>query len=438
MQSDAGFEALLCEHRAAVERYVRFRIPSREDAEDVLQETYVTAYRHFESLKSAEAFKPWLLSIARNRCADHFRAMARRMELPLEEETERALVYGRIGPTRQSAVGDALERLTHRDRQILELYYFRRWTQAQIAAQLCIPLGTVKSRLHTAKRNFRTVYPRRMDKEKEIEPMKREVGSARLPEIMPEYRIEKQDEAPFAVVCEELMGWPIVPRLGERCTWGLYDQPSGRRTEYTDMEVVGRAQVHGIEGVEIVAMQNDAEDYYRTGRVETLERRFVAQLTDTHCRYLAESHVEGGVRRVYTFLDGDSLISNWGFGEDNCGSETHRTPKGIITREGSVVTCRAGCETQDVVGRYAVTLGGKRYDTVLIMDVTCFNDAVVSEQYVDREGRTVLWRRFNRDDWALDHFGGRRWSEKLPQNERLTVNGETYVHWYDCITDRVV
>ena len=43
-------------------------------------------------------------------------------------------------------------------------------------------------------------------------------------------------------------------------------------------------------------------------------------------------------------------------------------------------------------------------------------------------GRTILWRRFNRDDWATDRFGGRLWSEQLPDNERITVNGEQYAH----------
>ena len=73
----------------------------------------------------------------------------------------------------------------------------------------------------------------------------------------------------------------------------------------------------------------------------------------------------------------------------------------------------------------------------LCLDVALYNEAVVSEQYIDQKGRTVLWRRFNRDDWAMESFGGGLWSERLPDNERLTVNGETYVHWYDCVSDYV-
>ena len=71
------------------------------------------------------------------------------------------------------------------------------------------------------------------------------------------------------------------------------------------------------------------------------------------------------------------------------------------------------------------------------MDLGHFNNAIAIEQYIDKNGRTILWRRFNRDDWALKRYK-KKWSEQLPENERLMINGETYVHWYDCITDYII
>lgn len=259
----------------------------------------------------------------------------------------------------------------------------------------------------------------------------------KLPLTMPKYKTERSEKEPFNVRWEELMGWCIIPKLGEKLSWGLYDAKSHKLTEHTDMEVVGKAEVHGIEGVEIVAMQYDSENYYRTGCITEIERRFVAQLTDTHSRLLAESHTENGVKKYYTFLDGDSFLDNWGFGENNCGNETQLHAKGLITRSENVITGPVNPGTLDVVGRYTVTINGKNYDTVCVMDINCYDDAVASEQYIDQNGRTVLWRRFNRDDWAFDHFK-RTWSEMLPDNERLTINGETYVHWYDFISDYIL
>lgn len=234
-----------------------------------------------------------------------------------------------------------------------------------------------------------------------------------------------------------MMGWFIVPRLGEKLGWAMYDFPSKKRGEYVEMEVVGRAQVHGIEGVEIEAREYDPMECNRIDNDKSARRSFVAQLTDTHCRILAESHVEDGVKKFFTFLDGEDFLPNWGFGRDNCGNAVNVAPHGDVVREGDTVTAAFQPYLLDVVGRYQVTIGGKTYDTICVMDIENYSDGVASEQYLDRNGRTVLWRRFNRNNWAYGRYG-KLWSEALPDNERITVNGETYVHWYDCITDYIL
>ena len=426
------FEHLLGPVRPGLERFVRFKLPSQADADDVLQDIYLTAYQKFPQLKNKDAFKPWILSIARNKCNDYFRAKAVQMEISIEELARKELSITRRGISVVHTVRETLDLLGDKDKQILYLYFWKEMPQAEIAKRLNIPLGTVKSRLHTAKQHFKSKYPYSDKKPKG------DITMQKLPEYMPDYTIEWLDAEPFQVRWEEMQGWLIVPRLGEKLTWGLYDFPSRKRNEHCELEVVGKAEVHGIEGVEIVATQYETQDYYRTGALDRSERRFVAQLTDTHSRYLAESHVEDGVRKCYTFLDGDPFINNWGFGPDNCGNEVNLQPKDLLTRDGDAITGTTAKEVVDVVGRCKVTIGGKEYDTVCVMDIECFNDAVASEQFVDKHGRTILWRRFNRDDWAMDRFGGKPWSEKLPENERITINGQTYVHWYDCISDYIL
>ena len=426
------FEKLLSEVSSGVERFVRYRLPSQTDADDVLQEVYLSAYRNFSGLKNKDAFKPWIISIARNKCNDYFRARAAQMEISIEELSQRELSAGRLGISVVHTVRETLDRLGDKDKQILYLYFWKELPQAEIAKLLDIPVGTVKSRLHTAKQHFKNKYPYQTQKPKGDTTMQK------LPEYIPDYTIERLDVEPFSVRWEELMGWFLVPKLGEHLTWGMYDFPERKCTDYTVMEVVGKAEVHGIEGVEIVAMQFDPVDSFSTGALNGVERRFVAQLTDTHSRYLAETHMEDGVRKYYTFLDGEAFLNNWGFGEDNCGNEVNLRPKGLLHREGNRVTGTIPREVMDVVGRCRVTIGGKSYDTVCIMDIENYNGGVASEQFVDRNGRTILWRRFNRDDWAVDRYGGKPWSEKFPDNERLTINGETYVHWYDCITDYIL
>ncbi|MDD4493977.1 MAG: sigma-70 family RNA polymerase sigma factor [Eubacteriales bacterium] len=424
------FEKLLCENRGTIERFVKFRLPSTFDADDVLQEVYIAAHDKYGNLIDKSYFKAWIVGIARHKYNDFYRKRAKVMEIPIDEVGESALSYGRMGVTVTNYVRETISGLTSRDQEMLYLYFFRDMSQADIAKKLGIPVGTVKSRLHTAKANFKKKYP--------FPPKsKGKLIMKKLPEMMPDYKIEKSDKDPFPVVWEELMGWFLVPKFGEKLSWGLYDMPERKLAESNEMAVVGKAEVHGIEGVEItVKTHNPMEFNSESGKPE-VSRRFVAQLTATHCRYLAESHMKDGVNRFYTFLDGESFLGNWSFGENNCGNETHIKVKGDVIRNGSVITTADKPFLLDIVGRYNVTIGGKSYDTICVIDAETYNPGVVSEQYLDKEGRTILWRRFNRDDWAYDHYR-QKWSEKLPDNERLTINGKTYVHWYDCITDYIL
>ena len=432
MRGTESFERLLERHRGALERCVRFRVDDPHAADDILQETLLAAWRGFGALREESAFKPWLLQIAQNKCRDYFRAPERGRELPLELADELSDPALGLGHERFS-VRETLERLPRGDRMLLYLRYFHDLPEREIADRLGVPVGTVKSRLHAAKRRFRAAWANGTETKGEI----RMENVKKLPEILPPYRIEWLDEPPFPLRWEEVMGWFIVPRLGETLRWAMYDFPERKRTMSVDMAVTGRAQVHGVEGVEIRAREYDPVASERADAQNPVERTLIAQLTDTHCRILAESHMQNGVRRLYTFLDGDSFLGNWGFGEDNCGNEVALAPKGDITRAGSAVTTKDKRFLLDAVGRCAVTLGDRTFDTVCVMDCETYDEGVVSEQFLDRDGRTVLWRRFNRDDWRIDRYG-KRWSELLPDNERITVNGVTYVHWYDCITDHVL
>ena len=420
------FESLLEKERISIERYVRFRLADRNEAEDVLQEVYLAAFRKFRDLKKKESFKAWVISIARNKVNDHFRKKAARFEIPIDQLKETEISDTRHGFSAVHTVRETLSLLGDQDKQIIYLFYWKEMPQAEIAKRLNIPVGTVKSRLHTARNNFRDHYPYHYSSMKGADTMKK------LPEYLPEYRIEADAREPFDVKWEELMGWFLVPKLGEKISWGMYDIPSRKCDHIYDMEVTGKAKVHGIEGVELTAREADYSN-----KEEVINRTFVAQLTDTHCRYLATLRTDGDVRNYITFLDGEEFMECWGFGEDNCGNETNLSRKGDITRKGSEVTSVPKDFLLDIVGRYAVTIGGKTYDTVCVMDIETYNCGVVSEQFLDRNGRTILWRRYNRDDWAIDRYG-KPWSEQLPDNDRLTVNGTTYVQWYDCITDYIL
>jgi RNA polymerase sigma-70 factor (ECF subfamily) len=149
------FEQLFIEHRRALERFVRWRISNHADADDVLQNTLLSAWSKRNSLRSIDTFKPWLLQIARNICNDFYRKSGRKSEIPLDECE--ASLFAQSNE-RGLFVRDTLGRLPKNSAEMLRLTYFDDLPQAEIAHLLNIPLGTVKSRLHTAKQQFRNEY----------------------------------------------------------------------------------------------------------------------------------------------------------------------------------------------------------------------------------------------------------------------------------------
>lgn len=416
------FEQLIYEHYAALERYVKYKISNKHDAEDIIQDVCLTATEKFASLRNASAFKAWLIGIANHKCNDYYRRKAKDVEISLEVLSETALRTGRCGITEHSIVSDTLDMLGDKEKQILYLYYIKDYSQEDIARWLSIPLGTVKSRLHYAKRKFKEHYPHKPSS-------KGDCTMKKLPDYLPKYQIAKSDHPPFEVLHEELPGMFIVPRMGETISFGVYDMPERKQNGTFELTVNGQIAVHGIEGVTIQKKYKD---------VFTEEESTVfAQLTDTHCRYLGGVFTDqNGTHRIATFLDSD-FHDNYGIGEDNCGFLTHRTADGKITETDRGLILPTEDDVSDVVGRYTVTINGVSYDTVRLVDYqNSKKGGMVCEHYLDQNGRAVLWRRFNRIDWAYGRYG-KLWTEMLPENETLTINGVTYVHWYDCVTDYI-
>ena len=417
------FEKLLQENLVPLQRYVKFKINNKHDAEDIIQDICLAATLKFDSLKNQSAFKSWLVGIASHKCNDYYRRKAKDLNISLECLSESALTTGRVGIIEQNLVRDTLDTLGDKEKQILYLYFFKNLSQEDISKQLAVPLGTVKSRLHYAKEKFKQHYPYG-------ETSKGEMIMKKLPQFLSEYKIDKSELAPFNVIHEELPGMFVIPRMGETISFGMYDMPSRKQNGVYELKVNGKIVLHGIEGVTIEKNYNND--------VITEETSVFAQLTDTHCRYLGGISVDKDrIQRITTFLDSD-FDDNYGIGEDNCGFPIRRKAEGIIrqTNEGLVIPI--GNDISDIVGRFCVSLNGIVYDTVRLIDYQTYADkgGMLCEHYLDKNGRTILWRRFNKNDWAHKRYG-KLWTEMLPENERLIINGETYVHWYDCVTDYI-
>jgi RNA polymerase sigma-70 factor (ECF subfamily) len=133
------------------------------DAEDVLQETFVQAWRDARRFDAARAsVRGWLFTIARSRALDRWRSrrsVEKRIAAVDAPELERAA--GAAGEAAAVDVRDFVERalaqLSENEQTVLRLAYFDGCTQEEIAERLVEPLGTVKSRTRSALSKLRAI-----------------------------------------------------------------------------------------------------------------------------------------------------------------------------------------------------------------------------------------------------------------------------------------
>jgi RNA polymerase sigma-70 factor (ECF subfamily) len=136
---------------------------SKEEAEDLMQETYARAFRSWESFTPGTNLRAWLLRILTNLNIDRGRRAQRTPDQqPLEEGDY--FLYNRLDPNNESDEERILERLSqdhvaealaavpHDFRDVLVLVDIGEFSYAEAAQILDIPIGTVMSRLHRGRR----------------------------------------------------------------------------------------------------------------------------------------------------------------------------------------------------------------------------------------------------------------------------------------------
>ena len=144
---------------------IRF-VGSRAAAEDVFQDTFLQIHISGETFDPSRRFKPWLFTIAANKGRDWHRKHSKRTVLSLSQniggdgegtrfvdlmEAEQELPDAQLlNSEQQSTIRAVVDQLPNHLREILLLSYFQQMSYTQIADSLQIPLGTVKSRLHSA------------------------------------------------------------------------------------------------------------------------------------------------------------------------------------------------------------------------------------------------------------------------------------------------
>lgn len=157
---DDSLRALHATHASVLRGYVRRLTGDDARADDIVQETMIRAWKHGIA-DSEQGSRAWLFTVARNLVIDDVRSARNRHELPTDELTDRGRSDHTDALFDAMLISDALRHLSADHRAVVVLAYYRRLSVAEISAELDIPPGTVKSRLHYGLRNLRLALQER-------------------------------------------------------------------------------------------------------------------------------------------------------------------------------------------------------------------------------------------------------------------------------------
>ncbi len=170
---EGAFREIIHQHQDSVYAFLRAYLHDRDFVDDVFQETFLQLYLSRDTFDLSKPLRPWLLTIAANKakdalrhrqhvhCADVGNALDSENEKDSIDDVLDTLDYDEhlpcddlIQDETAAAVQRAIARMPAKLREILILAYYQKIPYAELSDILHIPLGTVKSRLHTAVRRF--------------------------------------------------------------------------------------------------------------------------------------------------------------------------------------------------------------------------------------------------------------------------------------------
>jgi RNA polymerase sigma-70 factor (ECF subfamily) len=156
-EHEAGFGARVAENQRRVFQIAYGILGNAADAEEVAQEAFLRAYRKFSSLREAEKFRAWVNRIVFRLALNRQRGMRRRLA---RETAWHATGPGDVmdgarnaeGRERVERLRDEIEALPDRLRRVLQLSVVQDMDTVAVGEVLGIPEGTVRSRLHKARK----------------------------------------------------------------------------------------------------------------------------------------------------------------------------------------------------------------------------------------------------------------------------------------------
>lgn len=161
MQRDQGaFSLLLEKYRGALMTHILKFVSVTEDAEDICQRSFEKAFMNIDRYNAQYAFSTWLYNIAQNEAIDHLRRSRTAINsVPISSERVALEVLASSTPEEEFIIDQAVRDLTagiqnlpESYREVAELRFIRDYAYEDIARELHLPLGTVKTRISRARK----------------------------------------------------------------------------------------------------------------------------------------------------------------------------------------------------------------------------------------------------------------------------------------------
>lgn len=155
-----AFEHLFNRYRDSIfQLYMQRTSGNTDDANDLLQETFVKVYLNLHRYNPDFTFGQWVYTIARNTFVDYIRK--RRDDLSIESgESSASISAPSVAPTPEESIINSQQRaeldrllaqMPPRYKLLIELRFFKEYSYEEIAKELSLPLGTVKTQIHRAR-----------------------------------------------------------------------------------------------------------------------------------------------------------------------------------------------------------------------------------------------------------------------------------------------
>ena len=128
-------------------------VGNRHDAEDLTQETFLRVFRHLRSWDPRRPFRPWLLAIAGNRCRSFLAQRRHQQEVPAVDWEPPPCSPNPVDELHEEVLL-GLRELRPQFRQAFLLFYEQELSYAEIAQVMDVPVGTIKTWIHRARREL--------------------------------------------------------------------------------------------------------------------------------------------------------------------------------------------------------------------------------------------------------------------------------------------